>query len=170
MQFLCSIWRILHLPEYSYTGTAHGARNNDQVWDDELLYRYCIQYCRYHLTWRNDPTYIGRNCTLYFTWWLPTLSWRPTLHPRDEVGTCQIPLRRVDLLPLPPPVASCLPPPLLHHLHLLLPCPLAARWQRSSDWAVWPWKVCNDHLILQFKWDPVLHFSVTLSEILMYAS
>ena len=32
MQFLCSIWKILHLAEYFYTGTAHGARNNYQVW------------------------------------------------------------------------------------------------------------------------------------------
>ena len=31
MQFLCSIWKILHLTEYFYTGTAHGARNNYQV-------------------------------------------------------------------------------------------------------------------------------------------
>ena len=31
MQFLCSIWKILHLTEYIYTGTAHGARNNYQV-------------------------------------------------------------------------------------------------------------------------------------------
>ena len=31
MQFLCSIWKILHLPEYFYTGTAHGAHNNYQV-------------------------------------------------------------------------------------------------------------------------------------------
>ena len=33
MQFLCSIWKILHLTEYFYTGTAHGARNNYQVWE-----------------------------------------------------------------------------------------------------------------------------------------
>ena len=32
MQFLYSIWKILHLTEYVYTGTAHGARNNYQVW------------------------------------------------------------------------------------------------------------------------------------------
>ena len=31
MQFLCSIWKILHLTEYFYTGTAHGACNNYQV-------------------------------------------------------------------------------------------------------------------------------------------
>ena len=31
IQFLCSIWKILHLTEYFYTGTAHGARNNYQV-------------------------------------------------------------------------------------------------------------------------------------------
>ena len=31
MQFLCSIWKILHLTEYFYTGTAHSARNNYQV-------------------------------------------------------------------------------------------------------------------------------------------
>ena len=31
MQFLCSIWKILHLTEYLYTGTAHGARNKYQV-------------------------------------------------------------------------------------------------------------------------------------------
>ena len=31
MQFLCSIWKILHLTENFYTGTAHGARNNYQV-------------------------------------------------------------------------------------------------------------------------------------------
>ena len=31
MQFLFSIWKILHLTEYFYTGTAHGARNNYQV-------------------------------------------------------------------------------------------------------------------------------------------
>ena len=31
MQFLCSIWKILHLTEYFYTGTARGARNNYQV-------------------------------------------------------------------------------------------------------------------------------------------
>ena len=31
MQFLRSIWKILHLTEYFYTGTAHGARNNYQV-------------------------------------------------------------------------------------------------------------------------------------------
>ena len=28
---MCSIWKILHLREYFYTGTAHGARNNYQV-------------------------------------------------------------------------------------------------------------------------------------------
>ena len=32
MQFLRSIWKILHLTEYFYTGTARGARNNYQVW------------------------------------------------------------------------------------------------------------------------------------------
>ena len=31
MQFLCAIWKILHLTEYFYTGTAHGARNNYEV-------------------------------------------------------------------------------------------------------------------------------------------
>ena len=31
MQILCSILKILHLTKYSYTGTAHGARNNYQV-------------------------------------------------------------------------------------------------------------------------------------------
>ena len=31
MQFLCSIWKILHLTEYFYTGTVHGARNKYQV-------------------------------------------------------------------------------------------------------------------------------------------
>ena len=31
MQFLRSIWKILHLTEYFYTGTARGARNNYQV-------------------------------------------------------------------------------------------------------------------------------------------
>ena len=38
MQFLCSIWNILHLTEYFYTGTAHGARNNYQVckWYDRV--------------------------------------------------------------------------------------------------------------------------------------
>ena len=32
MKFLCSISKILHLAEYFYTGTAHGARDNYQVW------------------------------------------------------------------------------------------------------------------------------------------
>ena len=32
MQFLCSIWKILHQTEYFYTGTTHGARNNYQIW------------------------------------------------------------------------------------------------------------------------------------------
>ena len=32
MQFLRSIWKILHLTEYFYTGTARGARNNYEVW------------------------------------------------------------------------------------------------------------------------------------------
>ena len=31
MQFLRSIWKILHLTEYFYTGTARGARNNYEV-------------------------------------------------------------------------------------------------------------------------------------------
>ena len=31
MQFLCLIWKILHLTEYFCTDTAHGARNNYQV-------------------------------------------------------------------------------------------------------------------------------------------
>ena len=31
MQILCSILKILHLTKYSYTGTAHGARNSYQV-------------------------------------------------------------------------------------------------------------------------------------------
>ena len=31
MQFSRSIWKILHLTEYFYTGTARGARNNYQV-------------------------------------------------------------------------------------------------------------------------------------------
>ena len=35
MQFLCSIWKILHLTEYFYTGTAHDAHNNYQVCDDD---------------------------------------------------------------------------------------------------------------------------------------
>ena len=34
MMNLCSIWKILHLTEYFYTGTAHGARNNYQVWSE----------------------------------------------------------------------------------------------------------------------------------------
>ena len=33
MQFLCPIWKFLHLTEYFYTGTACGARNNYQVWE-----------------------------------------------------------------------------------------------------------------------------------------
>ena len=33
MQFLYSIWKILHLTEYFYTGTAHGARDNYEVWE-----------------------------------------------------------------------------------------------------------------------------------------
>ena len=37
MQFLRSIWKILHLTEYFYTGTARGARNNYQVWSDHFL-------------------------------------------------------------------------------------------------------------------------------------
>ena len=32
MPFLRSIWKILHLTGYFYTGTARGARNNYQVW------------------------------------------------------------------------------------------------------------------------------------------
>ena len=36
MQFLRSIWKILHLTEYFYTGTARGARNNYQVWVGEV--------------------------------------------------------------------------------------------------------------------------------------
>ena len=32
MQFLRSIWKILHMTEYFYTGTARGARNKYQVW------------------------------------------------------------------------------------------------------------------------------------------
>ena len=34
MQFLRSIWKILHLTEYTYfyTGTARGARDNYEVW------------------------------------------------------------------------------------------------------------------------------------------
>ena len=32
MQFLYSIWKMLHLTEYFYTGTAHGARDNYEVW------------------------------------------------------------------------------------------------------------------------------------------
>ena len=31
MQFLRSIWKILHQTEYFYMGTARGARNNYQV-------------------------------------------------------------------------------------------------------------------------------------------
>ena len=31
MQFLYSIWKMLHLTEYFYTGTAHGARDNYEV-------------------------------------------------------------------------------------------------------------------------------------------
>ena len=38
MQFLCSIWKILHLTEYFYTGTAHGTRNNYQVWPRSRLW------------------------------------------------------------------------------------------------------------------------------------
>ena len=38
MQFLCSLWKILHLTEYFYTGTAHGARNNYQV---------CVSMCSF---------------------------------------------------------------------------------------------------------------------------
>ena len=34
---MCSIWKILHLTEYFYTGTAHGARNNYQVWQELAL-------------------------------------------------------------------------------------------------------------------------------------
>ena len=36
MQFLHSIWKILHLTEYFYTGTARGARNNYQVWTGSI--------------------------------------------------------------------------------------------------------------------------------------
>ena len=32
MQFLRSIWKILHLTEYFYTGTARGARDKYEVW------------------------------------------------------------------------------------------------------------------------------------------
>ena len=32
MQLLRSIWKILHLTDYIYTGTARGAHNNYQVW------------------------------------------------------------------------------------------------------------------------------------------
>ena len=42
MQFLFSIWKMLHLTEYFYTGTAHGARNNYQVCThDHHLRRIC---------------------------------------------------------------------------------------------------------------------------------
>ena len=46
MQFLYSIWKMLHLTEYFYTGTAHGARNNYQVWttDEEAM----DEDCHYH--------------------------------------------------------------------------------------------------------------------------
>ena len=39
MQCWCSIWKILHLQEYFYTGTAHGARNNYQVWVHDAVIR-----------------------------------------------------------------------------------------------------------------------------------
>ena len=38
MQFLCSIWKILHLTEYFYTGTAHDACNKYQVWFSNLFF------------------------------------------------------------------------------------------------------------------------------------
>ena len=49
MQLMCSIWKILHLTEYFYTGTAHGARNNYQVCDsltDLLTYLLTRVKCR----------------------------------------------------------------------------------------------------------------------------
>ena len=59
MQFLCSIWKISHLTEYFYTGTAHGARNNYQVCpiirvghkdgNDDMMMVMKMMMMRYHL-------------------------------------------------------------------------------------------------------------------------
>ena len=49
MQFLCSIWKILDLREYFYTGTGHGARNNYQVWVHINVWKTLImlqQWCK----------------------------------------------------------------------------------------------------------------------------
>ena len=57
MQFLCSIWKILHLPEYFYTGTAHGALNNYQVCSGSMIARSVPEI---HCT-RGDPDFLDEH-------------------------------------------------------------------------------------------------------------
>ena len=54
MQFLYSIWKILHLTEYFYTGTAHGARDNYEVWF------YTMKAFSTHLFWQSQQVQV--NC------------------------------------------------------------------------------------------------------------
>ena len=95
-----------------------------------------------------------------FTWWLPALSRRSTLHSWYQVRTCQVP-PLLPLFPLPSPARHLVlhlpslahhPPLLLHRLHLLLVADQAGgRW--TTDQAIWPWKglQCNHWIVRNFR-------------------
>ena len=58
MQFLFSIWKILHLTEYFYTGTAHGARNNYQVWLQDPIKQSCAAFHCCRPDWNTETWHI----------------------------------------------------------------------------------------------------------------
>ena len=73
MQFLRSIWKILHLTEYFYTGTAHGARNNYQVW---WWWRRRWWWWWYQEA-RVEHCLIGeQSSSLLFEWWWWSKNWK----------------------------------------------------------------------------------------------
>ena len=61
MQLLHSILKVLHLREYFYTGTAHGARNKYQVCADLKMYIFRS------LPGKGDVYYIIQNIVSFLT-------------------------------------------------------------------------------------------------------
>ena len=93
MQFLYSIWKMLHLTEYFYTGTAHGARDNYEVCN-------CMYVCSPKFDSTNISSEFLISCSHVKGWLVnlfifPKLVWCQAVAIADP-DSGQVPIRSIN--------------------------------------------------------------------------